>query len=105
MLTIFREEGLSDKTRAFNIIIDGKKVGKIKEGESFQLQINDQNDHTLQLKIDWCDSLVEKFNGNEDTCFYCKTCIQKKSQVFLSLFYIFFKSKSYIELSKCSKFD
>ena len=37
MLTIYRETGLSDKTRGFNIIIDGKKVGKIKEGETFCL--------------------------------------------------------------------
>ena len=100
MLTIDRETGLSDKTRGFNIIIDGKKVGKIKEGETFCLQFNDQNNHTLQLKIDWCSSIVQEFNGNEDVCFYCKTCIQTKIQIFLSLFYIFFKAASYIELSK-----
>ena len=83
MLTIYRETGLSDKTRGFNIIIDGKKVGKIKEGETFCLQFNDQNNHTLQLKIDWCSSIVQEFNGNEDVCFYCKTCIQTKIQIFL----------------------
>ena len=31
MLTIYRETGLSNKTRGFNIIIDGKKVGILVE--------------------------------------------------------------------------
>lgn len=102
MLTIYREIGASDKLRAFHIIVDGKKVGKIKEGETFHLQFHDQNKHTLQLKIDWCSSLVQEFYGNEDVYYDCHTCIQKKLQLFLAAYYIFFKATSYIELSKRS---
>lgn len=52
-----RKTEFINKTRAFRFFIDGKEMGKIKNGGSEEY-ILEPGTHELQAKIDWCSSAV-----------------------------------------------
>lgn len=54
-IIINRKTEFINKTRAFRLFIDGKEMGKIKNGGSEEYLL-EPGTHTLQAKIDWCSS-------------------------------------------------
>ena len=56
-LRICRNRAWQDKLRAYKIVIDGKEVGSVSEGMEATFAL-EPGDHTVQLKIDWCNSPV-----------------------------------------------
>jgi hypothetical protein len=44
-----------DRTRAYRVLVDGERVGKIKAGETARYAVA-AGMHRVQLRIDWCSS-------------------------------------------------
>lgn len=60
-LSLFREPlAWTDRFRPYRVEIDGQAVGKLKQGNSFDLQLA-PGLHTVQLKVDWTGSPVYSF--------------------------------------------
>jgi hypothetical protein len=71
LVTIIRDSSVVNGTRAFKVILDGKQVAKIKNGERIELDVA-PGDHSLLLKIDWCRSnIVELRADSEDVTYRC----------------------------------
>jgi hypothetical protein len=54
-LVLRRGDAYRDKFRAYRIIVDGRKVGKINRNSAVRIPVS-AGKHTVQLKIDWCSS-------------------------------------------------
>jgi hypothetical protein len=70
MLTVTRDSGYADKIRKYEVLIDGKQVGEIANGETKSFDVT-PGGHTIQLKIDWARSNQIEFtsSNNEDLRF------------------------------------
>lgn len=88
-----RESAYGDRLRAYKILIDGKEVGKIKNGETWIHSVPDE-EHTLQLKIDWCKTPLVHFSSKSDseTFFECHSNIIGW-KVPLAVFFLFMPHK------------
>ena len=80
-----RKSAFADRMRAYQIYLDGKKVGKIQNGDDWEW-ICEDGSHTLQLRIDWCTSPTLTFESNGD--FECQSNITGW-KIPLAFFYIF----------------
>ena len=54
-IRLTRPRAWCDKLRAYRILVDGEKVGEIREGAYFAIPVS-AGLHTIQLRIDWCSS-------------------------------------------------
>ncbi len=63
-LKIVRKSEFHDFLRAYVVVIDGEKIGKIRRGETKDFPIS-SGQHELALKIDWCGSRTIQFSINE----------------------------------------
>jgi hypothetical protein len=100
VITIKRDSGYVDKTRAYKVVLDGNQVGKIKGGQQIELDVTPGN-HQLYLKIDWCQSNIIEFEMNENVInFECESNLKGKTfwVPFIHLIYVIFKRKQYILL-------
>ena len=64
LMKIVRDSGYADHLRAYEVVLDGKVVGKIGNGETSEFPISN-GQHDLSLKIDWCGSKVIQFTAAE----------------------------------------
>ena len=55
MIKLKRASCFPDRLRAYKVILDGKMIGKIKNGEELEFN-SPAGKHQLCLKIDWCSS-------------------------------------------------
>lgn len=98
MLTIQRQDLRTDRLRKYNILIDGKVVGQIKndQKQSFQLA---KGRHDLQLKVDWCSSPRVTFQVEEglDNLYVCGTSVTG-AKFFLFILYLSIMSNKYLFL-------
>jgi len=63
-LRIIRDSGFVDFLRAYFVVVDGEKVGKIRNGKTKEFPISSGRNE-LSLRIDWCGSRTIQFNANE----------------------------------------
>lgn len=63
-LHIQRSREYINKLRNYVIVLDGKKVGKIADGENKEFELT-PGVHTLKFTIDWTSSKEETFTINE----------------------------------------
>jgi hypothetical protein len=72
-LVLTRAKTMSDKMRAYKVIVDGTEVGRIKEGEEASYKL-DSGSHNLLIKIDWTSSPPVSFDlaPGEQVRFECK---------------------------------
>jgi hypothetical protein len=96
MITITREKTYADKLRSYNVILDGTKIGSIKQGETKTFDTR-PGPHKLLLKIDWALSNELQFNG--DAQFQCRN-VAKGLQVLLAILYTTIWSNRYITLTQ-----
>jgi hypothetical protein len=101
-LTITRDSGYADRLRAYQVILDGERIGEIRNGETKEFSIG-PGKHALSLKIDWCGSETVEFvlNPEETLAFQVKSSLRGK-RVFLSLWYALFARNSYLLLERTS---
>lgn len=98
MLIVKRKSGwYVDKTRTYQVIIDGKKVGDIKDGKELKLNLP-VGKHTAQFKIDWCKSPELSFQilqGQHDVVVVCHPAFNGTFPL-AAVFRAFFNPKDYI---------
>jgi hypothetical protein len=90
-LVIRRETGL-DVFRSMTVVVDNQKIGKVKENETIEFQI-DPGEHEIHLKMILAKTLKIKFSikPGEKLNFYCrgkyKTHFECLSVIFDLIFY------------------
>ena len=97
-----RDSGYSDRIRAYHVVLDGKKVVKIGNGESVEFEA-EPGTHELFLKIDWCRSNKITFSISEGQTktFDCGSSLRGLKMI-LAILYITFLKNSYLWLSESS---
>lgn len=50
-----RPGGWTDRARAYGVHVDGQERGKLKHGESLDVQM-EPGAHSVKMKVDWCRS-------------------------------------------------
>ena len=85
-----------DATRSYKVLIDGVKIGEIKNGETKYFDVP-EGYHTLQLKIDWCSSGVQQIFIEKGKDFYA-WCAPSKKSFLKDILYITIWANRYIDL-------
>ncbi|MDX6615431.1 MAG: hypothetical protein QOD60_522 [Solirubrobacterales bacterium] len=64
---------LADLMRSYSVWIDAQKVGEIRRRQRRNWEV-EPGHHTLQLKIDWCESPALEFDlaAEAEALFVCK---------------------------------
>jgi hypothetical protein len=95
MITIRRDGGYADKLRSYQIVIDGKTVASIRDGEEEKIKV----DHEIYAEISWARSNKIKFNyhDGDEISFNCKSNI-RGAKIFLGIFYATIFSHRYLNL-------
>ena len=70
---VHRGNAMQDVLRSYIVFIDGKEVGKIKQNEEQQNELN-YGKHVIQFKIDWKGSKLLEFELNDDSPIVCVNC-------------------------------
>jgi hypothetical protein len=99
-LTITRDSGYADRLRAYEVILDGKKVGEIRNGETKEFSLG-PGKHRLSLKIDWCGSKSAEFAIAEADrlTFHAKSSL-RGGRLYLALWYTLVARDSYLRLEQ-----
>jgi hypothetical protein len=84
-ITVRRERGFKDMLRAYVVLLDGRHVGDLRQGQEITL-LTTAGTHELQLEIDWCSSKPVLFSiaERQTKLFECGNNIK----VILALLYI-----------------
>ena len=100
VLKIVRDSGYADRWRAYQVILDGAKIGEIRNGQTRQSAIA-PGQHKLSLKIDWCVSNTVEFNvtGEGPLMFEAKSNLRGLN-IFAALWYLIFDRRSYLLLER-----
>jgi len=54
-ITLSRGTGYADRLRSYRVMLDGKEIGRIGNGETKSFPVG-PGQHELVVKIDWCSS-------------------------------------------------
>ncbi len=99
MIKIERDSGIADRLRVYKVILDGKAVGEIKNGQEVTLEVS-KGTHQLYLKIDWCRSNTVNFDTNDSIIkFECGSNL-RGLKILLMYYYILFSRNQYLWLKK-----
>jgi len=81
-IKIKRSSEYTNKMRSIKILVDGKEIGTIADGETEEFTTS-EGQHTIQAKIDWCGSpeLLISLNPN-DTKILEVSCLKYSKQLF-----------------------
>ncbi len=82
-----------DRVRAYYVLIDGERAGKIASSETARFELS-PGAHLVQLKIDWCGSPALTVDGGQDTRLTCDA----GGAAARSLVDILFRRNQYISL-------
>ena len=100
ILRIIRDSGYADRLRAYQVIVDGKHVGDLRDGQTKEFPVS-AGQRQLSLKIDWCGSKTVSFSVAEDdtVTFHAKSNL-RGPMVFAALWYALFDRHSYLTLEQ-----
>ncbi len=100
VLKIARDSGYSDRLRAYRVILDGAKIGEVRDGRTERFAIA-PGQHTLSVKIDWCGSKTVDFTvaGDEEIRFAAKSNL-RGFNIFAALWYVILDRHSYLLLQR-----
>jgi hypothetical protein len=99
-LKIQRNSRYADKIRDYSIILDGKTIGRISDGDTKILDIK-PGAHTLRLTISWCRSNRIRFDARSDEtiAFKCANSMEGV-KLLLGILYITVLFQKYIKLER-----
>ncbi|MBC3860507.1 hypothetical protein H8K32_00200 [Undibacterium jejuense] len=63
-LIVSRDSGYADSLRAYAVLIDGVKIGEIRNAETKEFSI-EPGRHNISAKIDWCRTSALDFTAKE----------------------------------------
>jgi len=100
VLKIVRDSGYADRLRAYQVILDGVKIGEIRNGQTQQFPVT-PGLHAISLKIDWCGSKAIEFTvtGEDQLTFQAKSNLRGPKLV-SALWYVIFDRNSYLLLKR-----
>jgi hypothetical protein len=102
-IIISRPKQFADRIRAYELLIDGKTISKLKAGEEVRITLP-ENAKILTAKIDWCSS--NEFNLSNVTAnenIEVKNAISRKLWIsFFAVYAITFKKNAYLSISKAA---
>lgn len=99
-LKITRDSGYADLVRAYDVILDGKKIGELRNGESKEFSVT-PGQHALAAKIDWCGSKTLQFHARDsNTVSFNIRSNLRGLMIFLVLWYVLFDRDSYLLIEK-----
>src|SRR5438105_13908739 len=96
-IVVHRSASWLDKVRAYQIFVDGKRVGSVKDGTEVAIETT-AGIHTVQLRIDWCSSpelQLEVANGKVET-----VACGPNSKLLLALLYVSIWRHKYIWIKR-----
>jgi cold shock CspA family protein len=97
MIRITRESGYADVLRAYKVVLDGKVIGTIRDGQQVEFDVAPGR-HQLQLKIDWCRSNIVDFEVDGGTVeFECGSNVGGCNGM-MAIYYVVFLSGEYLWL-------
>jgi len=100
ILKVTRDAGYADLLRAYAVMLDGKKIGELKNGESKTFQIS-PGAHSISMKIDWCGSKTLQFQSAETDSSAFKVSSNLRGFKLLFIFwYILFDQSSYLAIER-----
>ena len=96
-LTIHRPAGWQNKLRAYDVVVDGQVVAKLRDGQSTDVPVA-AGPHRVQLKIDWCTSpeLTVDVRPGAPVALTCG----KGTRTLLTLWDTLFRSSQYLSLEQ-----
>src|SRR5579883_1440742 len=99
-ISIARDSGYADRLRNYAVVVDGKKIGKIGNGETKSFPIA-AGEHMLKLKIAWCGSNTVRFDAAESQTvkFLCASSL-RGWRLLLGTFVAIFTPNQYLRLSR-----
>ncbi len=101
-LIINRSSEYTNRLRAIKIIVDGKEIDTIKNGETKRFDLP-EGDHQVQAKIDWCTSNVVQFRiseGNIKTFNLTSFAKHSRFGIWSAAYYISFAPNKYLRLEE-----
>jgi hypothetical protein len=102
-IKISRESAYSGRLRKLKVVVNGKTIGRIGDGETKDFDVKDGN-NKLWLKVDWCRSNKVAFSAQDSEVIYfeCGPGL-RGSKIWLSLLYVLFAPHKCILLKQSSK--
>ncbi len=96
LLGVTLDAGYADLLRAYAVMLDGKKIGELKNGESKTFHISPCA-HSISMKIDWCGSKTLQFQSieTEPTAYKVSSNLGGIKLLF-GFWYILFNQSSYL---------
>lgn len=90
---IQRDSGYADRIRKYKVILNGKEVGKIGNGETKEFDAP-LGDNEVFLKIDWCRSNKLGFESHKDSVerYECGSSLRGIKLLF-AIIYVFMPHK------------
>lgn len=100
LLKIIRDAGYVDLLHAYVVLLDGKKIGELKNGESKTFKIS-PGAHSIWMKIDWCGSKTLQFYSvdTEPAAFKVSSNLRGFKLLF-GFWYILFDQSSYLAIQR-----
>lgn len=100
VLRIARPVSYQDRCRSYQILVDGRKMARLKAGETVEILVP-SGEHSIIAKIDWCMSptLNCTTRRGETVELECASNL-RGARILLSLFYIVFLRKQYLTLNR-----
>jgi len=100
VLKVTRDTGYADLLRAYAVMLDGKKIGELKNGESKSFQIS-PGPHSISMKIDWCGSKTLQFQSVETEPAAFKVSSNLRGlRLLIGFWYILFDQSSYLAIER-----
>ncbi len=101
-LKISRDSGYADRLRAYAVVLDGKKIGELRNGETKEFSML-PGPHKVSLKIDWCGSKTLNVTATEG----CPLSFRASSnlrglRLLLGLWYVVVARDSYLLIEQIS---
>ena len=102
-ISVSRDSGYVDRIRAYRVVVDGREVGRLRNGETKTFSV-ESGTHELRIKIDWCCSHTIRFTlaANQTSAFECGSAL-RGAKVLLVLFYPLFAWNKYVWLRPVSR--
>jgi hypothetical protein len=102
VLKVSRDSGYADSLRAYAVVLDDKKIGELRNGETKEFSIP-PGPHKLSLKIDWCGSRALNVTATEGkTLSFRASSNLRGLRLLLNLWYIIFARNSYLLIEQAS---
>ncbi len=103
LFKMVRDSGYADWLRAYEIVLDGKTISEVRNGEMKCLSVS-PGQQEVYLRISWCRSNPVEFIATEDEAvvFNVRSSL-RGARLLLGLWYILLAPNSYLQLERADR--